>query len=174
MPVVHYTQHAYGSWMPDRPRGYVHHDRGLLPTDVAMAEQYRNRQRHPPTTFCSDAQRLILDAAEPQRAVVYSVATDREHLHVAFGYRLERTWDAACRSLRQSLTRRLNAGFKRRPWFTKKFDRRPVRDIGHLRHLAEEYHPSHRGWCWSQASGFRPPRGHEIGKPTSGVGPAGC
>ena len=162
MPVVHYTQHAYGSWMPDRGRGYVHHDRGLCPRDEPMGAIYRGKQRHPTGEFAPEVQRAMIDVLieceTPLRIVVYAAGADDQHLHAALGYFDERAWDEVCRSVRQSLSRRLNAAFGSRPWFTKKYDRRPVRYHEHLVHLANEYFPSHRGWRYHRTRGFRPPR----------------
>ena len=168
MPVAHFSQHAYGTWLPDRPQGYVHHADGLRPADPDMADAYRRRQREPTARFDAGVQRLMIEVAigaqDPQRITIHSCGTDPAHLHVALAWRDDRATEAVCRALKQSLTRSLNTAIGRRTWFTKGFDRKPVRDAGHLRHLVEVYHPSHRGWCWSREGGFRPPR----------VGPAGC
>ena len=44
MPCYLFTYHGYGTWLPDRSRGYVRRKEGILPTDEApMAECYRKR-----------------------------------------------------------------------------------------------------------------------------------
>ena len=44
MPCYLLTLHTYGSWMPDRDKGYVRRDHeGILPRDPAMAQRYRHR-----------------------------------------------------------------------------------------------------------------------------------
>ena len=40
MAVYHFTIHAYRSWRPDNPSGYVHHTKGLLPSDDETARWY--------------------------------------------------------------------------------------------------------------------------------------
>ncbi len=166
MPVAHYTQHAYGTWMPDRPQGYVHHAHGLKPTNAKLADAYRRNQREESAWFGPDQQRLIIEATlasqEFQQTTVYSVATDRSHLHVAIGWRNEREEDAICIALKQSLTRALNGAFCRRSWFTKGYNCRLVGDAEHLLRLVESYHPSHRGWGWNRREGFRPPIEGEV------------
>ena len=112
MPMLHYSQHAYGTWMPGKARGYVHHSRGLQPSSDLMDRQYRLRQREPDAVFTPDVQECmintLLDSQQPLDLLLFSVGTDPEHVHVAFCYRDDRRWDAVCRSLKQSLTRRLN------------------------------------------------------------------
>ena len=36
MPVYLFTFHAYGSWLPDNPRGYVRRKEGIQPQDVPL------------------------------------------------------------------------------------------------------------------------------------------
>jgi hypothetical protein len=51
MPCYLFTYHAYGSWMPDRPQGYVRRGKGILPTDTRMAERYRKNTKYDKAPF---------------------------------------------------------------------------------------------------------------------------
>ena len=162
MPVVHYSPHVYGTWMPDRPQGYVHHTRGLLPPDPKRARRYRRDQREPSASFDARTQKLLgqtmLDAQEPQAMEVLSLASDPSHFHALLGWRDDRDEDQVCRAARSSLTRVLNREVGRRTWFTRGSDQRPVVRREHFRYLVEEYHKSHIGWAWCRWNGWREPR----------------
>jgi hypothetical protein len=41
MPCYLFTYHAYLSWMPDRPQGYVRRKKGIFPPDEEKAEAYK-------------------------------------------------------------------------------------------------------------------------------------
>jgi hypothetical protein len=43
--VYHFTYHAYRSWMPDNPKGYVRRGEGILPPDAEMARLYAKAAR---------------------------------------------------------------------------------------------------------------------------------
>ena len=42
MPVYHFTLHAYGTWMPDRPEGYNKHGEGYQAPDTETGKSIAN------------------------------------------------------------------------------------------------------------------------------------
>ena len=158
MPVAHFTLHAYGTWMPDRPEGSVHWRHGYqMPDDVLAAMYHRNR-REDPARFDDRTQRLLLvtlgACQVPLALTLYAAATDPTHLHVVAGWRDEREPERVRRSLKGSLTRVLNTQVARRTWLTRGGDIRRVRDIPHLDRLCRCYLPDHPGWKWDRHIGY--------------------
>src|SRR5688572_29421723 len=174
MPVFLFTWHAYGTWLPDRPQGYVKRDLGLLPPDPEMASRYRQNMKQGIIAFNSSFQRLLIDtaleAAHHQRLETHAIATDPSHIHDLCLWRDKRNEIAVAAQLRRSLTRALNTaerdGRIGRParavgtihWFTGNTHRKRVRDEEHLRYLLDEYLPDHPGWCWSRSTGHCRPK----------------
>jgi len=156
MPVYLFTFHAYGSWMPDRQQGYVHRTEGLKPTDAAMAERYRSRQAYPVVVFTTGHQRLALSvmqqSAEQLALELHGFASDPSHLHMLVGWRHERSWHSIRKSLKQSITRGLNAEFGRRRWLAAKGSRKRVKDRAHFEYLCVSYLPEHRGVVWVRST----------------------
>jgi hypothetical protein len=60
MPVYHITLHAYRSWRPDNPRGYVHHTKGLLPPDPEAAKWYDANAKFGKMDFDDQIQRILI------------------------------------------------------------------------------------------------------------------
>ncbi len=118
MPVYMFTYHAYGSWMPDRRRGYVR-DKEILPPDGKAARQYRKNMKHSPVEFDDDIQRFCIDevirSSERQRFRAYFIATDLTHIHVVVSWRDSRPWKTLRAGIRRSMTMRLNREIERRP-----------------------------------------------------------
>ena len=150
MPCYLFTWHAYGTWMPDRPRGYVKSKRLLRP-NARVAEAYRKRQRESVARFDETAQDLIVDelqnAAEFRRFRLHGIATDPTHVHLLVSWDDERPFEEVRRGVRESVTRRLSE-HERRTWFSHRGSRKRVHDRGHFEHLMTRYLPSHRGLCW--------------------------
>ena len=161
---MHYSQHAYGTWMPDRPQGFVHHRRGLLPTDEALADAYRSKQRQASVVLLPPTQRVVVEAlCEASDALgmrCHSVATDPTHFHALFSWGDDgRTLNATYDSLRRAVTLALNGRVGRKTWFTKKAHVKRVRGPEHFAYLFDAYHPTHRGWRWCERGGWTPPVG---------------
>jgi hypothetical protein len=157
MPCYLFTWHAYGTWMPDRPQGYVKRGRGILPSDAAEAARYRARQKEPKAAFDATVQRLMIDeaiiAADKRRFRLHGVATDSTHVHALVSWADERPFEELKRGLRESLSRRLNATVRRR-WLIHNGSRKNVKDYGHFNYLMDEYLPKHCGWKWREALGY--------------------
>ena len=155
MPCYLFTWHAYGSWMPDRPQGYVKAGK-ILPTDHDLAAVYRARQREATVEFESNTQHMVIDelvlTAEYRRFRLHFVATDPSHLHVLVSWPDERTFTLLRRGIRESISRRLNLQ-NRRDWLSHRGSRKRVCDQSHFVYLVESYLPGHRGWKWEEKRG---------------------
>jgi REP element-mobilizing transposase RayT len=153
MPVYLFTFHAYGSWMPDRRRGFVRRQRGILPTDNALADEYRRRAKFAAATFCEPTQLLAIEelqvAFSKQGCRGHFIATDPSHIHILISWRDERPWQKMRSGLKQSLSRRLKS-VEPREWFCEGGSRRRVMERKHFDHLMSNYLPSHRGWKWRE------------------------
>jgi len=153
MPCYLFTWHTYGSWLPDRPQGYVHWSRGRQSSNIALAECYRQQQKQT-TALLTETLQLeiteeIIDAAEEVGFKLHFVATETTHVHALVSWRNERHWKQLRRSIRRSLTERLNR-FERRKWFSRGGDAQQVKDREHFDYLTSTYLPSHSGWKWCE------------------------
>lgn len=156
--VILFTWYAYGTWIPDRPEGYYRNKQGLHAPDADRAEQYRRRQRQGQAHFGRRAQRLIIDelidAARKLDLHLYATAADPAHVHVLVAWNDSRLPRAIQRSLKHTLSQRLNKELESRSWFTRRGHDRRVRDRDHFENLREEYLPSHRGLKWDKRRGL--------------------
>ena len=161
--VVVFSFHAYGTWLPDRRQGYYRNRDGLHAPDEPEAGRYRSRQSQLPAELMADVQRALIEelavAAGFQRFELFGAATDDVHLHLVAGWDDPRPPEELQESIKQSITRRLNADFGRRDWLGRNGHDRRVRDAEHFVHLRDEYLPSHRGWRWERRRGWTPPGG---------------
>ena len=158
MPICHWTQHAYGTWLPDRPEGFFLHGRGQHEQDDELAAQFRGRQRDGQVRFDDNAQRLLIEALREgccaRRVRLHAVATGASHFHAVLSWADDRVLKAVCAKLKESVTRRLNVELERRPWFTRNASRLQVHDSEHLERLLIEYLPDHPGWKWDERNGL--------------------
>jgi hypothetical protein len=161
MPVMHYTQHTYGSWMPDRPQGYVHHDRGLQSQNPKMNLAYRRHKSVEVVNLTAEQQRRVVGVLRNEAGLindrVHSVATDDAHFHVLLSWKDDRSLRQVYASIRKTISLCLNRDFGKRCWFTKHGHLVQVKSRTHFDHLIDVYHPSHPSWCWSEAKGLREP-----------------
>jgi hypothetical protein len=152
MAVYLFTLHSYGSWLPDRSRGYTRRGKGVLPSDDVMAGYYREAMDGEEARFNQAVQRVVIaavrDYARIKESLLYAVATDATHIHVLLGWRGYRPWVDARRGLKSTITRKLNHRVARRIWLARGGSRKRVEDPKHFRHLVEVYLPSHRGLTW--------------------------
>lgn len=85
MPVVLFTIHAYGSWLPDRKLGYVERGRGIQPTNVKLARVQRSLLRHAEEHFgCETQRRLIkrfIKVCEEEAYRAHGAGSETSHLH---------------------------------------------------------------------------------------------
>ncbi len=55
-----FTFHAYRSWLPDRPQGYVRRGKGIQGPDKKMAELYERDAKHPAMRFNTRMQETLV------------------------------------------------------------------------------------------------------------------
>ncbi len=156
--VILFTWQAYATWMPDRPQGYYRNRDGLRPRAGKMAEHYRVDQRFPTARLINHVQRDLLAECErcasPLSITLYGVATDDSHLHLLAAWDHDRSPEQLQRSIKWSLSRRLNTAHGKRPWFGRNGHDRRVRDLDHFLYLRDAYLPSHPGWKWDKRIGL--------------------
>src|SRR5437868_2740263 len=104
MPRYLFTFHAYGSWMPDRKRGYVKRGKGILPRDPKMAQNYRNNMNERPVEFDAEVQKLMIYewqvASSYQHFRLHGIGTDPTHIHGLVSWRDPRGWEPLRKSIR--------------------------------------------------------------------------
>ena len=157
MPCFLYTWHTYGSWLPDRPQGYVHWSRGREQTNIALAQRYRQQQKETTAILTEELQReVIAELVEATPLIsfrLHFVATDATHVHVLTSWKGDRGWKQLRRSIRRSLSVRLNQR-QRRKRFSRGGNARQIKSQKHFDYLMERYLPSHHGWKWSDKRGL--------------------
>ena len=149
MAVYLFTIHAYGSWLPDRGRGYVRRGEGVLPTDEQMAGWYRRDMSDDVVQFDRAAQRVIVDAVcrhcDALDYELYAVVTDQTHVHVLVGCKTYKAWGAVQRGLKSAISRGLNAELQPQQCLSRGANCKRIVDKSHFDHLMTHYLPSHRG-----------------------------
>ncbi|HMP06225.1 MAG TPA: hypothetical protein PJ982_07750 [Lacipirellulaceae bacterium] len=162
MPVYLFTYHAYLSWLPDRPQGFVRKRRGIQPADRPLAQAYRRDAKHEAFRFDSPTQRQLIEKAlaicgsEGYRLL--GAASEPTHLHLVVCWSDEQLGFARVRGriknlLALDLSRR--AGVTGRPWFGGESSRKRVTNGDHLAYLLGAYLPKHCGVQWYESSGWR-------------------
>jgi len=154
MPVYLFTYHTYRSWMPDRPKGYVRRDQGILPPSAAMARRYVQRARHSAIRFDVPQRWHLIDTAggvcmDKQWEICEATATP-SHTHVLVGWRGAETWNYISDRLKRRLGSALSKLVNRPgPWFSRGRSRKRVRDRAHFEHLMKVYLPRHGPIRWT-------------------------
>ncbi len=152
MAVYLFTWHAYRSWMPDNPRGYVQRGRGVQPPDQREAERYRERAVETEPTFNDEIQSTLiatlLDCREPLALRTHAIATAPTHVHALVSWTSDRTWQSIARSVRRSLTTALVSSHGNRTWFSRGRHAERVEEDTHFEHLMTTYLPDHPGRVW--------------------------
>ncbi len=149
-----FTFHTYGSWMPDRPEGYVARGQGIQKTNHHLAQIYRDRATHDTIMLNPAQQDIIINelrvASQRQDWRLHAAVATPTHVHLIVSWREYRPWDQVHAAIKQSLTRRLNREAGKRPWFGRGGSRKRVTDRKHFDHLASTYLPRHRGRYWRE------------------------
>ncbi|MBX2852010.1 MAG: hypothetical protein KTR15_09725 [Phycisphaeraceae bacterium] len=147
MSVYHFTFHAFGTWLPDRPEGYYKHDSGWKPPSEEGRKQYSDNMQGQPIAFNQSQQQQLIDEAikaQPyQQITLYAAATDSTHLHAIVTWGDDRDPTRIRAELKSSLTRSLNAKFGKHQWFVAKAGQNRVFDQEHLYDLVHDYLPKH-------------------------------
>ena len=154
MPVYLFTYHAYRSWLPDRPEGFVQKGGRLEPPNRKLAAAYANAANHPPFSFDGDTQRLLiettLDVCSRRDWRLRGVAAETTHLHVLVSWQDTTRWQDVRGKIRNICSLELSKKHKQygRPWFVEGASRKRVRNHRHFEHLINTYLPNHRGLQW--------------------------
>lgn len=158
MPVYLFTYHAYGTWLPDKPKGYVRRKEGVLPANSEKSNTYRGQMKYPIVTFDESMQKLLIEATQSTASFLdiefRLIATDPTHLHALLQWQHEREWEAIRASIKTKLSLVLKEQLGDRPWLSEGASRKQVKDDEHLHHLEHEYLPDHRGWKWCFRRGW--------------------
>ena len=157
MPVYLLTFHAYRSWRPDHPEGYVRHGHGILLPDTEMATQYDRNATRPQVTFDNNLQEILVegtrDICDRRDWRLRYVATEPTHMHALISWTDgELDWkfvhDTLKRLLGMMLAQRTQTTGQK--WFVRKGSRKRVRDQAHYDYLMNEYLHKHSGRRWSE------------------------
>jgi hypothetical protein len=158
VPCYLLSYHGYGTWLPNRPRGYVHRGDGILPPDKGMGELYRGNMKQDAVRFNRAIRQQLIDgsieACEHQQLRCHFIATEPTHIHVPASWIHDRMWQLVRRQIRGNLTRRLNQALKRQEWFSKSPSRKRVKERPHFDYLMTDYLPKHTGLKWTEGKGI--------------------
>ncbi len=152
-----FTFHAYRSWLPNRPQGYVRRGVGILPPDPKMRAHYDRDAKHRPVQFDRTMQETMVQATfqicEQKHWRLHQVRATPTHLHALVSWRGFIEW----KQVSNTLKRRLGAALSKAincagPWFSRGSSRKQVRDRGHFDYLMDEYLPKHGGFCRDEHS----------------------
>ncbi len=162
MPVYLFTYHAYGSWLPDRPQGFVQRGQGIQPTNTKLASAYREAMTHPPVEFNHDMLQCLIEkliaVCMGDGYRLHGTATESSHLHTLVSWQDVGTrWSKVCGRIKNLLSLSLSrrAGTTGRPWFVQGASRKRVHKPSHFDYLMQTYLPRHRGLQWYETVGWR-------------------
>jgi len=152
LAVYLFTFHAYGTWLPDRQRGYTRRDDGVHPKDDWIANCYREAMSDEPASMTKMVQQVVVDAVREKCEIkdwtCHGIATDLSHVHILLSWEAYTPWESVRRGLKSSITRQLNVRIARRKWLTQKGSRKWVKARNHFDYLLTTYLPSHSGVGW--------------------------
>ena len=157
MPCYLFTYHAYGSWLPDHPEGFVHWKEGPQSPDDNLGDSYRKNMKQAEAEFGESLQLLLISeliaAKRFQRFRLHAVSTESSHLHALVSWPDHRSPSQISESMKKSLTLGLKKKVAERTWFSKGVNERHVKDLEHFEYLMTKYLPSHSGWKWDERQG---------------------
>ena len=169
MPVYLFTYHAYGTWWPDRPQGFVQEGKGIQPANSNLAVAYRKAAKHPAVSFeCAMQKQLIQKLhhiAKTDSLLLYAATVDPTHVHALVGWIDGRGYANVRGRIKNLLSLHLSrlAGTTGSPWFVKESSRKHVKDEDHFEYLVNTYLPKHLGWQWYQRRGWVEPPSRDGG-----------
>jgi hypothetical protein len=157
MAVYLFTYHAYGTWMPDRPQGFVRKGKGLLPPNVDLARKYRQRASHEIVQFDPFMRQTMVDSAlhicADKGWQLHRVEVIASHVHLLVSWRQFTEWKSVSNTFKRCLGIELSKALNRKgPWFSRGCSRKRVRDRKHFDHLIQHYLPRHNGTFWQEPS----------------------
>jgi hypothetical protein len=152
-----FTFHAYRSWLPARPQGYVRRGKGIQAPDKKMAELYERDAKHPAMRFDARMRETLIIST---RAIcqskgwrLHQVRATTTHVHALVSWRHFAEWKSVSNTLKRCLGAELSKSLDRRgPWFSRSSSRKRVCDERHFEYLMDDYLPKHGGAFWSERS----------------------
>jgi hypothetical protein len=156
MPVGHFTFHAFGTWWPDNPRGYVQRGEGIHLPDSELADDYRDRAAGDPVKFDQAMQRVIIVGAanicRRRGWRLHAVGNDDTHTHQLISAKEYFDFQAAQDKIKNLLSLFLGrlAGIQGRQWFAAGGSHKRVTKQDHFDYLVGQYFPDHRGEFWKE------------------------
>jgi REP element-mobilizing transposase RayT len=149
MAVFMFTLHAYRSWMPDHPRGYVIRGQGIQKPDPQRAQRYHALARHERMTFndalCEQIIAATQDLCRTKNWRLLAVVVVWTHIHLIVSWRPFQSAKRARAVIKRAITTHLrdHTG-EQRKWLARGGSIKRVRDQAHYRHLTRRYLPNHR------------------------------
>src|SRR4051794_21174087 len=107
MAVYLFTYHAYGSWMPDRPRGFVRKGKGILPPDPELAQRYRRLAAHEMVQFDARMRQCIVagsrNICKTKGWHLHRVEVIASHAHLLVSWRSFQEWKSVSDTIKRCL-----------------------------------------------------------------------
>jgi len=164
MPVYLFTFHAYRSWTPADPRGYVRHgEEKIRPTNQQMAKWYDRDAKQEPVVWSATDQGILIAAAremsQHKAYRLHAIVANPSHVHVLASWGGQETqWSHVAHTFKRILGMKLSKAHATtgRRWFSRGGSRKRVRDREHFDHLVSSYLPKHRlqgAQCWFETDG---------------------
>ncbi len=154
MPVYFFTLHAYRSWRPDHPRGYVRRDEGGLPPDPDRATEYDAKATQEPVEFDVEMQNVMIagafDICSKRDWRLHGICFEPSHVHLLPSWREFIPWLDVRAKLKNLLSLFLDrlSGVQGRNWFVDGGSRKRVLNERHFNYLIETYIPKHSQQRW--------------------------
>jgi hypothetical protein len=166
MPVYFMTAHSYRSWSENHPRGFVQRGQGLKRPSAKLAAHRQGKARFEEARFDRGAQlmlhEVVVEIARERDVRLHAFASCPTHGHALFSFRSPACTCGALKLCRKGCPAKAYAEevfvrMKRkmgqriaqlhatdgRPWFSRGWDTKPVRDKKHFDYLIGEYLPAH-------------------------------
>jgi REP element-mobilizing transposase RayT len=154
MAVYFFTLHAYRSWRPDHPRGYVRRGEGILPSEPKRAAQYDANAKQEPAIFAPEMQRVMIagaaDICAQRQWRLHAIGFEPNHVHLLVSWRDFTDWLEVRAKLKNLLSLFLGrlVGIEGRTWFTDAGSRKRVATRDHFDYLIGTYIPKHSEQKW--------------------------
>lgn len=154
MPVYLFTYHAYRSWQPSDPRGFVQEGQGVQQPNDELARAYDDAADQPAVQFDHTLQAHLIeiayDVCSRRQWQLHGAATEPTHLHVLVSWADESEWSHVRGKIRNIISTELAKRYASpgRKWFSQGASRKRVRNKDHFDYLMGTYLPKHGGRQW--------------------------
>ncbi len=156
MAVYLITLHAYRTWGPDKPRGFVRKGQGIQPPSEEVARMYNGQAGDDPVSFSVVSQRVLItgayDICAHRQWRLHAVGTDPTHGHFLISQSGFMNWQAVRDKLKNLLSLFLGraSGVQGKRWFVADGSRKHVQNKAHFDYLVDSYLPKQRGAFWKE------------------------